>query len=459
MKRKVLAGLLFGLVGVFFGVSYFLITTSGEDVFQGAGTAPDVLSDMGAAFLHNARLPDMYAWSVINFFDYQYSFGVDTIFRLVDVAMGIGMIYLMTYLALGRKLRLQLKDAVVFALGFLMIFLSPHGRVLYAGFSAIHNYLLIGVISLAFAVPYLKRVRGEETKSGLGVGLGMLVAGVVFGISSNLTPIAFLLTFGTVMVVEMVRTKKIKEVIRKLKLWEVLGVVGIVIGMGVAYVGGPGVSGYFENGYGAEYDYVSVGEMMSASGESVVRIVRHLMNNFGRVLGPAVLVLIVLAGVRVVCGKVRREGKLGWLPAEAEVQRVLVVLGIFVLWHVLIAAQLSAPIRILLPAYLAAVIMTMILAREWTQGWKMEALGVLLLVGVAAVVGVRTVLAWQYHKKAGLVLRKVRESETEVVCVTREEVKSRVLPMIYLGQEDMVADWAMPEKIYDKEIVWCEERM
>ena len=40
--------------------------------------------------------------------------------------------------------------------------------------------------------------------------------------------------------------------------------------------------------------------------------------------------------------------------------------------------------------------------------------------------------------------------------MTREEVKSRVLPVIYLGQEDMLAEWAMPAKVLGKEVVWCE---
>ena len=235
VTRKILAGLLFGLTAVFFVVSYFAITTSGEDVYQGAGTEPAVLEDMGAAFQHNARIPDMYAWAVINFFDYQYSFGVDTVFRLADVALGVGMLYLMTYVALGRKVRLELKDAVIWALGFLMIFLTPHGRVLYAGFSAIHNYLLIVMITLGFGLWYLKRMRGEEMRWRWWQAGLMLLAGVVFGLSSNLTPVAFLITFVGVLVIRMVREKKIGEVLKRLRVWEILGVVGILIGMAVAY--------------------------------------------------------------------------------------------------------------------------------------------------------------------------------------------------------------------------------
>lgn len=457
MMRKVLAGVLMGLTVVFFVVSYFGITTSGEDIHQGAGTEPAVLEDAQAAFRHNARLPDMYAWAVINFFDYQYSFGVDTIFRVIDVMLGVGMLYLMVYGALGRKVKLELKDAVLWALGFLMIFLTPHGRVLYAGFSAIHNYLLIVMIALGFGLWYMKRVRGEELKDEWWRGILMLLGGVGFGLSSNLTPVAFLLTAVGVVIVRMVRAKKVRKVLRGLRIWEVLGVVGILVGIAVAYIGGPGVSDYIDSGYATEYDYVSLGEIVAEPVRSMGRLVKHGVSNGVRVVAPAIGVLAVFAVLRLVRKWwSKSNGKLEWWPKEKGTRRLLVVLVGFVVVHVLVATQLNAPIRILLPAYVAEVIGVMILVREWTRGWRMEMVGAVMLVLVVSVVGVRTVWAIDYHGRAGKVLMRIRESEAQVVCVEREEINSRVLPMIYLGQEEMLADWAMPERIYDKEVVWCQ---
>ena len=60
-------GVVGGITDSFLHSELFLITVSGEDIFQGAGTAPDVWKDLREAFLHNARIPDMYAWAVINF--------------------------------------------------------------------------------------------------------------------------------------------------------------------------------------------------------------------------------------------------------------------------------------------------------------------------------------------------------------------------------------------------------
>lgn len=456
MKRRIVAVLLFVLVGVFFVASYFLMTTSGEDVLQGANTPPNVLGDAMAAFSYNARLSDMYAWSVINFFGYQYVFGVDTVFRLVDVVMGVGVIYCIAYLALGQRLQLRLRDAAVFAMGFLAVFLTPFGRVFYVGFSIIHNYLLIAIISLVFALPYLRKLRGGEVGKGLGFALVMLVAGVVFGCSSNLVPVAFLLTLATVLIVRMVRTRKVMAVLRRVERWEILSVVGILIGMGIEYLLGPGVSGYINNGYAVDYDYVSMTQMFTTPGESIARLVKHLVFNFGRVLAPVIIILMVVAIV-VVVRQWWQKGKIkGAFIIRPEAHGVVAVLAVFVFWHVLIAVQLAAPVRILSSAYLAAVIAILIILNEWTRKWRMRLASVLLVVGVGTIVMIRMALAVQYHEKAGLVLDKIRESEGAIVCVTREEVRGYELPLIHLGQEDMLADWAMPQRVYGKEVVWCE---
>lgn len=446
--RKVLAGLLYGVAALFFVISYFGMTTSGEDIYQGANTEPAILEDMGAAFLHNARLPDMYAWSVINFFDYQFSFGADTIFRLIDVVLGVGVLYLVTYFVLGRKLKLELSDATIFATGFLMLFLTPHGRPLYAGFSTIHNYLPIAMITLGFTTPYLRRLMGREVRERWWLAILMLVFGVGFGMSSNLTPVAFLVTWVIVLIVRLARKEK-------MRVWEILGVVGILIGMGISYIGGPGVSSYINSEYATTYDYVGLGEIFAAPASSIVRVAKHTIYNAGRVVLPAVILLGVVAGIRLLVSRERR--KLAWLPKEKETRRLLAVLGIFIVFHVLAAVQIKAPLRILLPAYLATMIFTLIVVAEWVQGWKIGVVSGVVGALVLVVIGMRTALAIEYHEQTRAVLEKVRSSDEVVVCVSREEVRSRVLPVIYLGQDDMLADWAMPEKIYGKDVVWCGE--
>lgn len=417
-------------------------------MFQGAGTTPTVLADMSAAFKHNARWPDMYAWAVIDFFDYQYSFGVDTVFRALDVALGMGAVILMVRLATGKREKLNFRMAMLMGLSFVMLFLTPHGRALYAGFSVIHNYLWLIVVTLGFGMVYLQRPK--QNKAWLMIL--MLVFGVVFGLSSNLTPLAFLLTWALCLVVKAIRAKSVKSIGKDLRGWELCGIVGILVGMGIAYGFGPGVSGYVDSNYAVEYDYVSLGEVVAEPVSSVVRLAKHTVKNFGRVILPLGLAAAVLAVVKLLSDR-KKENK--WQLSGEDWTRWLILVSFMVI-HVVLAVQITAPLRILLPAYIAGVVAVLILAKNWLNGLGQEIVMVGVLVGVLALVVVRTGLAVDYRAKSGEVLRKIREAETETVCVTEEEVRSRVLPGIYLGQEDMLAGWTMPVKVYDKDVVWCE---
>ena len=57
--KRILTYLLYGLPVIFFAVCYFLMTVWGEDIIQGAGTAPDVWNDLVGAFHHNSRLSEI----------------------------------------------------------------------------------------------------------------------------------------------------------------------------------------------------------------------------------------------------------------------------------------------------------------------------------------------------------------------------------------------------------------
>ena len=143
---KILASLLYSLPIIFFLVSYFLITTSGEDIFQGAnnfrtGLALNPLGDAINAFNFNSRITDMYAWPVIDYFDYQFAFGPDIIFRLIDVIIASAVFYFATYIILSRKPKLIIKDALIFCAIFSVFIVTPIGRVFYLEFSMIHNYV------------------------------------------------------------------------------------------------------------------------------------------------------------------------------------------------------------------------------------------------------------------------------------------------------------------------------
>ena len=51
---------------------------------------------------------------------------------------------------------------------------------------------------------------------------------------------------------------------------------------------------------------------------------------------------------------------------------------------------------------------------------------------------------------------EIRKSDVDTICIDREKVRAKNLPVVYLGQEDMLAEWAMPEIVYNKTVKFCE---
>lgn len=457
--ERLLSLIIYSLPLIFFVISYFLIIVSGEDIHQGAGLPVDILGDARAAFSWNGRWSDMYAWSVINFFDYQYNFGIDTLFRLIDVALGMGILYLMTMIAIGRKPKLELRDAILFGMAFLVIFLTPHGRPLYAGFSAIHNYLLITVTSLLFLLPYALDLTGAKRRHSGKLAVAMLVMGFIFGLSSNVTPLAFLLTAVVVFAIDKLRPKKLSRAFALSTSWKLFGILGAVIGLFVMYVFGPGVSGYAISDYATKYGYVAFSQIFTSPISSALAIVGHMISNYGRVLAP---LLLIIVGSLTLYTVLKRKNILQNIKVSSSEWRFLSAGIIFIAIHILILSQIESPLRIMLPAYVVGVIIVLFFGRH-----LMDALSLnytkknLLIIGgvittfMVIAVATRFILAINYSHQVRPVLERIQNSPNQSLCVTRESVRSRVLPSIYLGQEDMLADWAMPETVYGKVVKFC----
>lgn len=457
--KKFLTYLLYSLPVVFFGVCYFLMTVWGEDIIQGAGTAPDVWNDIVGAFRHNSRLSDMYAWTVINFFDFQYSFGADTIFRLIDVVMATGIIYLLTSLVLGRWPRLKLKDSLVFALCFLVIFVTPHGYTLYRGFSVIHNYLIIGLATVAFGLPFVRSLAGQKVPKMYQKWWFALIIGLIFGMSSNITPIAFLICFVLVKVWQMWRTKSGGEA-WKLPAWQIWMLAGMVITVAVAYIFGAGVSTYANNPvYTETYDYVALSGVLANLGGSLVRIVKHMVVNFGYSFGLILGMAVILGGLAWVTSKVQGR-KFRILPTSSSECGVVAGCVVFATIYLLCGSQIMLPVRLALPAYLALVVALGVLVYDWwikSELTEAIAIGVLMAILMVAMVIIKADFALEYRAQMAQVLTAIEAAPDEVVCISPEIARPKKLPFINLGQDETFAEWALPYMtVYGKEVRVCE---
>lgn len=452
-KNKILAALLYVLPVIFFLVAYFGITTSGEDIYQGAGNYKNgveinVAKDAAEAFRHNGRITDVYAWTVIDFFDYQFQWGLDVIFRLLDVIMACGIFYLMAMAIIGRKPKLSMRDALVYDASFVMIMLTQHGRVFYAGFSAIHNYMVGTFIMMAFAMPYLMMLWGNKVdkKHHFAWAIGMVAMGVLFGMSSAIAPIAFVI----VAIVYGIAIRKRRKV--WMPKWAIAGIVGAIVGICVSNFAGPSLDFYTSNvAYIDTYDYVSVAGLLEAPVDGMVRLLKHLAMNFGRVLVPIAICLLAA----LICIRDTRQilTRKFWREMSKKRKKVLAACVMFAAIAILGAVQVNAPLRILLPGYIANVIVILMIVEPCVKS-KIAGWGIALVVG--AIVIVKIGLTAEYHQRASEVFDEMRKNDVDVICVDRKKVRAKNLPMVYLGQEDMLAEWAMPETVYGKTVEFCE---
>jgi len=80
---------------------------------------------------------------------------------------------------------------------------------------------------------------------------------------------------------------------------------------------------------------------------------------------------------------------------------------------------------------------------------------VLLVVSMLVLI-VRFYFAFSYVSKVVPVLEDIKNTDSDTYCVKLETAHSNRLPYIYLGQEDFLVDWALPQTIYGKTVTYCE---
>lgn len=439
-------------------VSYYVIVASGEDIFQGAGTEPDVFGDAIAAFNHSVRLADMFAWAVINFFDYTFSFGPDLWLRLMDVLAALSIFYMATYIALKRRPRFQVLDAATFAGIFLLVFLTSNGLTLYAGFSKIHNYLFITFFSLLFGIFYLRDLWGRKTLETWWFAGAMLILGFLFGFASNVTAIVFLLAVVIYGIHDFIRERagfaaRLKKFVFS---WRFMGVIGILLSVALMYLVGSGLGDYETNpAYRVVCDYLPIGEIFDDIGLSIQKIFSHNVYNFGRFLLPFVVTLIPVAVYAVV-----KHWRSDFRKLKADAN-YLAAAGIFIFMHIFAMSQIIYPTRLVLPAYMfAAAVFFYVLRIIFEKSREKVKLKtwvlVLIVVLMSGVTALRTYFAVSYTVRIAPILEEIRTTEAESYCVDLKTATAESLPYIHLGQEDFLVDWAMPQTIYGKRIEYCE---
>ncbi|MBQ6394121.1 hypothetical protein IJH74_02675 [Candidatus Saccharibacteria bacterium] len=457
MKKKILPTLLYGIPIVFFIVSYFIIITSGEDIWQGAQSNIDIIGDSIAAFNHSVRLADMFAWAIINFFDYTYSFGPDTILRLFDIALAFSIFYMATYIVLQRKPRFVLKDSAIFCSIFLLVFATSNGLTLYAGFSKIHNYLFITFFSLLFGIFYLRDLWGKKSSENKLFPLFMLILGFLFGFASNVTAIIFILSLPFYALYLHITHQKIpfKTFFTS---WRFAGVIGILLSIILMYVIGNGLGDYDTNPvYLIVCDYIPLPELLAHPFDYVGRLIWHNVYNFGRFLIPFVVAIIpfaIYSGIR--------HYKPNFHVLKPH-KNYLVASLIFIFMHIFALSQIVYPTRLVLPAYIFACSIFIFIfdklfftEKPLFNKKSFIVLSSILLILAIGITAIRSYFAISYVSRINPILEEIKNSDSDTYCVNLKTATAEYIPYFHFGQEDFLVDWAMPQQIYGKTIYYCD---
>lgn len=449
--EKLLSLIMYLLPLAFLIITYLFMTVAAEDVYQGAGTGTGYLQGAINAFGYDSRLSDMYAWAVIKAFDYQYSFGFDTIFRLIDVAAGYAIIYLISYTALGKRLRLSVRDASVFAAAFIFVYLNKENSSLYVAFSNIHNYLFIGLFTLLFILPFSRKLLGRTLPDVRWFRWAMLLLGFIFGFSSNITPAAFMAAL-IVVCGYIIIAKKSFSIKNVLKSWEFTAVLGVLIACGVMYGFGRGVEVYtISSSYAAMTGYVSFKTMLAAPIFAAEELLGHLADNIKYML-PLLLLIAFSLGSELLLAKKKMKKNFGGARLEAACL-------IFIVFHILAMTQIViiGSSRLIMPAYfvcLAAILYGAVNLADAIvlKRWFKNVFALLLCVVMLSAVCDMGLFRYEYNNQIAPVLERIKNSDAEVVKIKKSELNVPESKIYSYTQLPVIDDWTVEAPVYGKTV-------
>lgn len=276
-RSQVICLISYLIVPVFFLVLYLAMTMNYEDIYQRAAYLDDSVGTVIYRIYHwLPRTGEIYQRLAVHLMTPQLSFGLDLIFRLAIAAMSSGLVYLLTVLVLGRRPRLVFRDTFIFLGLFICLLLLGSGEIFTFNFSYAHNYVIAVLLLVAFILPYRLQLSSRHPATMVG----MLVLGILVGLSSEIIPVALLMIFAGFAIWQLVLHRDLRSV---RQFWEryhlqVIGAVGIVCGIIIYYLGAS-LDSRVGGGYGTLYDYVSPFSVFTEPVATIGKLFDHLFYN------------------------------------------------------------------------------------------------------------------------------------------------------------------------------------
>ncbi len=296
------------LVPLFFVLLYCLMFMSYEDLHQSYTEAnmssPEIIHNI---YFYIPRIGEFFQHLAVHNMSLSVSLGLDIIFRLLTATLATTLIYFCTYFILGKKPSLKYKDLLIYLGCFLILMVSEVSEVFTFRFSYANNYIIAALITVTFLLPF--RLKTQQTKKWQI--FGMLLLGILFGMSTEIGPLAILAILFVWLIIKIIKKQfHFKTFLRQYKL-QIIGIIGVLIGILIFYLGG-GLKARTSGGYAEVYDYVSIFSIVK--GDTFITIYKlwqHLWFNMRYLMfAPLIICIFILTESLIVKNNRKKDKKM-----------------------------------------------------------------------------------------------------------------------------------------------------
>lgn len=395
----------YAIVPVFFTFIYFMMYMTFEDIFQkNKNLNNDLPTILNSIYNYIPRLGEFYQRIAVHYMTIRPSFGPDMLLRLFDVAFSSFLVYTLTYFIIGEKPRLKTRDSLIFLSLFITLLVTKTSENFTFRFSYINNYITALLVSIVFLMPYRIKIKEAKTLHYIA----FLIIGFLFGISTEVMPIAFIIILaGYLLYQKFFKKAKILNIFKKHKL-EIVEFIGLIAGL-LFFYSGAGVSFRTNGGYAEAYDYIKISSLFHEPTMFVYKFIMHFWYNI-RYLGAMVplcgIIVFDLARRKKINKSEKISNNLSWIIICIIFNVLFMLACSLIAVHDDLYPRLCMPVLLSNIAIVYTYIDTLISLKEISNKTLKKVSWALLIVASAMIIDVGIGYIY-YHKQIDSNIEKI----------------------------------------------------
>ena len=418
-KQKIIAIIIYSLIALFFFAEMLMKPISGEDAYQSecvskAETVGAYAACVRSSLNYIPRLGQTIHIMIISSFTTMPSLGINTLFRLIDALMSIGIIYMIVLLAHGRGPKLNYHDAITAALATTALLLSDFTQMFFFGFSNVHNYVPAVFFALVFFYQWFYGDNILKNSKHRGAHLAIFaICAFCFSASLELNPfIAFLMIVSGAIIalIRKIKSRKINSYLRE----HIPALIGIVLGFVMQYVIGRG----FAATVGRSGNYHSSSKI-SGLWVDPIHAIPHFFNNtvlnYSNYLPYLFIAIIALV---ILYRQNRRDTRIKLFTAIIT-YAIIYIAGCFAFDSIMWRITASVFCLLLVPGTFLISEIIMQLDRKWNL------VCAILIVFLLASMNIDNI---SFHIKANSTIRDTLDNTADLGCLSPTYIKERNIP-------------------------------